>query len=111
MTELNVTLKKPLEKMTAKELKALAMDQIPQITGASGMEKEALLAAIKEALGIVDDENKINPYKSRIHQIKKDIRELKVSKDGLGPEAKAQRDALRKKIKGLKKTTRRLASA
>ena len=45
--EIKLELKKPLDKMTAKELRQLAIDQIPQITGASGMDREQLLAAIK----------------------------------------------------------------
>ena len=55
------TLKKPLDKMTVKELKDLAIAKIPQIVGASGMHKEDLLAAIKENLGIVEEEGGGSP--------------------------------------------------
>jgi len=50
--------------MTAKELRELCISQIPQITGASGMDKEALVVAVREALGFsTDEENKgPSPY-------------------------------------------------
>ncbi len=48
---LQLELKKPLEKMTAKELRELSMKQLPQVVGASGMGKEELLAEIKKVLG------------------------------------------------------------
>ena len=48
--EINLDLKKPLDKMTAKELRQLAIEKIPQITGASGMDKDQLVKAIKEVL-------------------------------------------------------------
>ena len=54
--EIKLELKKPLDKMTAKELRQLVIEKIPQITGASGMDKETLLASIKEVMGITDEE-------------------------------------------------------
>ncbi len=42
---------KPLDKMTANELRELAK-AIPEITGVHGMKKAELLAAVKEASGI-----------------------------------------------------------
>jgi len=42
---------KPLEKMTAKELRELGK-QIPEITGVYGMNKAELVSAIKKARGI-----------------------------------------------------------
>ena len=44
---------KPLEKMTAKELRELALS-LGSITGVHGMNKEEILAAVKEARGIVE---------------------------------------------------------
>ena len=103
-------LKKPLDKMTQKELRELCMAKIPQITGASGMSKEELLPAIKEVLGIVDEEgNQTNPYKDQILSIKKKMTTLRAEKKDAGE--RAQRKILRKKINKLKKRTRRLASA
>ena len=46
-------LKKPLDKMTVKELREVALE-LPQITGVHGMNKPELLAAVKEAKGIED---------------------------------------------------------
>ena len=45
---------KPLDKMTATELRKFAMDT-GEISGVHGMNKEELLAAIKEAKGIKDE--------------------------------------------------------
>jgi len=42
---------KPLEKMTVKALREIAKE-IPEITGAHGMKKEELLAAINEVRGV-----------------------------------------------------------
>lgn len=97
---------KPLERMTAKELREVAVE-IPDIVGAHGMNKAELLSAIKEARGIVDDRKKSNVS---MREIKKAIRELKVLRE----EAKVQQDknkaqVLRRRISRLKKKTRRAA--
>ncbi len=97
---------KPLERMTAKELREVAVE-IPDIVGAHGMNKPELLSAIKEARGIVDDRKKSNVS---MREIKKAIRELKALRE----EAKAQQDknkvqVLRRRISRLKKKTRRAA--
>lgn len=103
-------LKKPLDKMTAKELRQLVMDKIPQITGASGMDKDQLLVAIKDVLGIKDEEgSKVNPYKEQIHSIKSDIRAMREQKASAG--TRKEKDLLRRRINKLKKRTRRLARA
>lgn len=104
-----LNLKKPLDKMTQKELRELCMSKIPQITGASGMSKEELLPAIKEVLGIQDEEgNQTNPYKDQILGIKRRINELRTEK--VGTTVRARREVLRKQINKLKKRTRRLAA-
>ncbi|MCK9240058.1 hypothetical protein [Desulfocurvus sp.] len=105
----SLDLKKPLDKMTQKELRELCMEKIPMITGASGMSKEELLPAIKEILGIEDEEIEGTPYKDQIHAIKQDIRSLRAKK-GESSNRK-EREILRKKINKLKKRTRRLAHA
>lgn len=102
-------LSKPLDKMTAKELRQLVMDKIPQITGASGMGKEELVAAIKEVFGIVDEEGAVSPYKKQISGIKKDIAGLR--EERLQASSRKDREILRKKINKLKKRSRRLARA
>lgn len=102
-------LKKPLEKMTQKELRDLCINKLPMITGASGMSKEEILPAIKEVLGIEDDEdNKVNPYKDQIASTKAAIRGLRKEKAGIS--ARRERCVMRKKINKLKKRTRRLAA-
>lgn len=102
-------LKKPLDKMTAKELRELVMAKIPQITGATGMAKEALLPAIKEVLGIKEEEGGANPYKDQILGIKKSIRDLRGKKVEAG--TRKDKGILRRKINKLKKRSRRLAKA
>ncbi|MBN2140218.1 MAG: hypothetical protein PHV85_08910 [Desulfovibrionaceae bacterium] len=102
-------LKKPLDKMTAKELRQLAMDKIPSIVGASGMTKEALLPAIKEACGVVEEEGSVSPYKDQIFSLKRQISELRTEK--VGVEGRKDREIMRRKINKLKKRTRRLSRA
>jgi len=46
--------KKPLEKMTVKDLREMAKD-MPGIEGVHGMKKEELIVAIKEVKGIKDE--------------------------------------------------------
>ena len=98
---------KPLEKMTATELREVAKD-IPQITGAHGMNKEELLSAIKEAKGIVDEDVKKSSKANR--ELKKKIQELKGQR-AAALEAKDKKMATiyRRKISRLKKQTRKVA--
>lgn len=109
----NIVLKKPLDKMTAKELRELCTNNIPQITGASGMDKETLVAAVKEALGFRTDEGKKrpSPYKEQIWALKRQVRVLRKEKDQIPTSQRQNRDRMRRKINLLKKRTRRLASA
>jgi hypothetical protein len=102
-------LTKPLDKMTAKELRALIVAKIPSIVGASGMQKDDLVKAVKEVFGIVDAEGGISPYKDQIFTLKKTIRDMRVQKGTV--EARQERTKIRRKINKLKKRTRRLARA
>ncbi|MFW5731011.1 MAG: hypothetical protein ACOCV7_05125 [Desulfonatronovibrionaceae bacterium] len=109
--EINLELKKPLNKMTAKELRQLAMEKIPQITGASGMDKDSLLEAIKEVLGITDEEGSTKKaYQEQIKSLKLKIKELQAKKLDLPKTEKKARESLRKQIHRLKKRTRRLSA-
>lgn len=110
---LQLDLKKPLDKMTAKELREFAMKNLPQIVGVSGMEKEEILKEIKEALGITEDaDGKVaNPYKGQILAIKAKIRELRVKKSEMQDASRKEIERVRRKINKLKKRTRRLAAA
>ena len=104
--ELGLT--KPLEKMTQKELRALVVEKLPMIIGASGKDKNVLVAEIKDAFGIVEEKG-VSPYKKQIGEIKKEIKTLRVEKDAI--EDNTKRDQMRRKINKLKKRTRQLAKA
>jgi serine/threonine-protein kinase RIO1 len=103
-------LTKPLDKMTAKELRQLVVaKKIPSIVGASGMQKEELVTAIKGVFGIKDEEGAVSPYKDQIFTLKKTIRTMRVEK--VAVESRKDRSQLRRKINKLKKRTRRLSRA
>lgn len=101
-------LSKPLDKMTAKELREMVMAKLPGITGVSGMNKDEILAAIREVFGITEDTT-VSPYKDQILTIKREIKELRVKKESL--ESRKDREIMRRKINKLKKRTRSLARA
>ena len=98
---------KPLEKMTAKELRELGK-QVPEITGVYGMNKAELINAIKKARGIVE-EIKATPDAS-VREIKLKIKSLKEShENALNSNDKKMADIYRRRIIKLKKKTRRVA--
>lgn len=112
MTDIKLELKKPLEKMTAKELRDLVINQLPMIQGASGMDKDTLLKEIKAALGMTEEGGGVSPYKAQIHGLKAKIRSLRKTKVAVeGEGARGQKDTLRRRINKLKKRSRRLARA
>ena len=98
---------KPLEKMTSKELRELAMG-IEGITGAHGMNKEELLSQIRKARGIEEPAGKKSD--AGVRDLKMKIRELKVKHSG-AVESEDERMAgiYRKRMIRLKKKTRRAA--
>ena len=108
---------KPLEKMTAKELREMALG-LPGVHGVHAMKKEELIAAIQKAKGITEPEPKkekvVVAKKEKVvltvAQLKQKVRELRLKKE----EALQQRNLkmekiLRKQISRLKKKTRRAA--
>ena len=108
-------LKKPLEKMTVKELKEVALE-IPGVTGVTSMKKEELLDIIKKNRGIEDEkpiqEKKKKPAKptSSVKDLKKKIVQFRLDKQ----EARKTKDRkkiaiLRRRINRLKKQTRKVA--
>ncbi|WP_419778551.1 hypothetical protein [Maridesulfovibrio sp.] len=105
----SLELKKPLEKMTTKDLRQLCMNKMPLIAGASGMDKETLISNIKEYLGIVEEEGAVSPYKDRILTIKRKMRETRIEKKAA--EGRKERSQLRRKINRMKKQTRALAKS
>jgi cell division protein FtsX len=108
-------LKKPLDKMTAKELKEIAIE-IPGVTGVTAMKKEELLTLIKKDRGIEDEkptkkkEKKIVKATLSVKELKKKIVQFRLEKEG-AREAKDRKkvDILRRRINRLKKQTRRVA--
>lgn len=106
----SLDLKKPLEKMTAKELRELVIDKLPQIKGASGMDKDQLLSEIKELLGIEEEDSK-TAYKEHIWALKRQMKDLQAKRLQMPTSSKKERTQLRKQISRLKKRTRRLAAS
>ena len=98
---------KPLEKMTAKELREIGK-QIPEITGVYGMNKAELITAIKKARGIEEDTKTSSD--SSVREIKKKIKALKADREkALNSNDKKMADIYRRRIAKLKKKTRRAA--
>lgn len=99
---------KPLEKHTAPELRDIAKE-LPDVTGASGMNKSELIAVIKKARGIEDSGRK-KQSETSVRQIKERIRELKKKRqEFLENDDRKMADIFRKRISRLKKKTRRAA--
>ncbi|MBW1741035.1 MAG: transcription termination factor Rho [Deltaproteobacteria bacterium] len=98
---------KPLDRMTAKELREIAL-KIPEITGVHGLNKAELLSAIKKARGIVDTKTERSDVSVR--EIKKKIQALKAQKtEAYENKEKEKAKILRRRISRLKKKTRRAA--
>jgi protein-arginine kinase activator protein McsA len=98
---------KPLEKMTAKELRELGK-QIPEITGVYGMNKPELISAIKKARGIEEDTKKTSS--ASVREIKKKIKEFRAKRmDALENNDNKMAEVYRRRITRLKKKTRRAA--
>ncbi len=101
------TKEKPLDKMTVKELKEIAKE-IPEITGAHGMNKAELLSNIKKAKGIEDET--VKKADSSVREIKKKIKELKEKREtALKTKDKKTASIYRRSISRLKKKTRKAA--
>src|SRR4030042_5931140 len=99
---------KPLDKMTATELRKYALGA-GEISGVHGMNKEELMVAIKQAKGIKDEGK---------HTEKVSMRDLKEKAAGMrakkleaivAGEPQPKIDILRKKANRLKKRTRKAA--
>jgi hypothetical protein len=100
---------KPLEKMTAKELRELALT-LEGIVGVHAMNKNELIAAVKEARGISDEKKTGAKADIDVRSIKAKIKELKEKRTLAKEAANAMlADAFRRRISNLKKRTRRVA--
>ena len=98
---------KPLDKMTAKELRELALTT-GAIVGVHAMNKAELIIAIKEVRGIVDEKGKKKDIDVRDLKVK--IRELKDKRQKAVEAGRSKlADSFRRRISNLKKKTRRAA--
>jgi cysteinyl-tRNA synthetase len=104
---------KPLEKMTAKELREMALG-LPGIHGVHAMKKEELIATIRAAKGITETEPKkekvVVAKKEKvvltIAELKQKVKELRTKKEELLQQRNwKMADVLRKRISRLKKKT------
>jgi hypothetical protein len=105
---------KPLDKMTVTELREIAKE-ITSITGVHGMKKPELLAAIKEAKGIVDEpRKKSGPPSPKVKvpkaTLKAMIRDMKGKRrHALEEKDKKMAERFRRQISKLKKKSRKAA--
>jgi len=98
---------KPLEKMTAKELRETAI-ATGEIVGASGMNKEELLSAIRQVRGI--DEPAGKKTDSGVREMKKKMKEMKEKyQEALDTADEKMAEIFRKRAIRLKKKIRRAA--
>ncbi len=98
---------KPLDKMTAKELREMAL-AIGGVVGVHAMNKNELIDAIKEAKGIVDEKGTKKSVDVRI--IKEKMKALKEKRSQAKENGnRKMADSLRRRISNLKKKTRRAA--
>ena len=94
--------------MTATELRKYAMDT-GEISGVHGMNKEELLAAIKEAKGIKDEGERTEKVSMRDLKEKAAAMRAKKLEAIAAKEPQAKIDILRKNANRMKKRTRRAA--
>ncbi len=96
---------KPLDKLTAKELREMALS-LEGIVGVHAMNKSELIAAIKEAKGITEEKTKKTDMDVR--SLKAKIRELQAKRESAKESGNNKlADAFRRRISNLKKQTRR----
>ena len=104
---------KPLDKMTVVELREFALAKNLGIVGVSAMKKEELLPAIKEALGIKDEEPAAKVVdKGTVAAMKQKIVHLKEEKwTAIASKDKKKINVLRRRINRLKKRSKKVAKA
>ncbi len=109
---------KPLEKMTAKELRETAL-KTGGIFGVHGMKKEELISAIRKAKGLPEQESKREKLtavkKEKVivtkAQLKQKVVELRAKRaEAMEGQNWNLAEILRKRISRYKKRTRRLAA-
>ena len=92
---------KPLEKMTAKELREVALE-IPEIEGVHAMKKEDLLEAIRKSRGVEKEEAKVEKEEVK-EEIKEEIKEEKEEVKQEKEEAKEKKEEKKEEKKVKKK--------
>ena len=98
---------KPLDKMTVKELREIAL-QIENLVGVHGMNKAELLEVIKEVRGIADTTKAKSSTTTK--EIKSKIQALTIKRrEALAGKEKTLSARYRRQISRLKKKTRRAA--
>jgi len=109
---------KPLEKLTAKELREMAM-KMEGIHGVHAMKKEEVIAAIRKAKGLPEEEGKkpkgLAGKKEKkvynIAELKHKVKELRAQKEeALQQQNWKKLEILKKRISRYKKRTRRIAA-
>jgi hypothetical protein len=113
------TPEKPLDKMTATELREFALEKkIEGLTGVHAMKKEELLKAIKEAMGIPEEEPAKKEKRAAIKKevnvkiLKQKIGQLKEQKkEAISSADKNKSTILRRRINRLKKRSKKVAKA
>jgi hypothetical protein len=99
---------KPLDKLTAKELREMALAMDAGIVGVHAMNKAELISAIKEAKGI--KEEKTRKADIDVRSLKAKITELQGKRSQAKEDGNRKlADSLRRRISNLKKRTRRAA--
>jgi len=108
---------KPLEKMTAKELREMALG-LPGIQGVHAMKKEELLTAIRAAKGIPEPEVKKEKYghakKEKVvltvTELKQKMKALRAKREEFLQQRNSRMAGIfRKRVSRLKKMTRKAA--
>jgi ABC-type uncharacterized transport system ATPase subunit len=110
---------KPLDKMTVVELREVAKEEIPGITGVSGMKKDQLLAVVKDARGIKDEtpakkkkkKKTAGPTKEMsVKEMKQEVARLRTEREAIRKEGdKKKLEIIRRRINRLKKMSRKAA--
>jgi len=110
---------KSLDKMTVIELREAAKEEIPGITGVSGMKKDQLLAVVKEARGIKDEtpakkkkkKKTAGPKKEMtVKEMKQEVVRLRSEREEIRKDGdKKKLEIIRRRINRLKKMSRKAA--
>ena len=108
---------KSLDKMTVIELREAAKEEIPGITGVSGMKKDQLLAVVKEARGIKDEtpakkkKKTAGPKKEMtVKEMKQEVVRLRTEREEIRQDGdKKKLEIIRRRINRLKKMSRKAA--